>query len=414
MPMTITEKILAKAAGRKQVFPGEMVTCKVDLICIDEIQIPIFKDTLEKMGSDAVDKERTVFVIDHFCPPTNLHQAESNQMIREFALSRGLRFLEGGIKDQLLWENGLIRPGMVLVATDSHITTCGALGAFAAPFGPSEAAIMAVHDHHWFRVPETIRCEIVGELQPFVTPKDVGLYILSQKGVTFANYKAIEFCGPAVGDFSMDARVTLCNMTTEMGAKNGIIAPDSVTETFLKAHNVHDCPRIVSDADAVYFESIRVDLSQLEPLVAAPYSPGNVSRIAEARGTGIDQAFVGSCGNGNMEDLRLVARMLEGRSVHPRTRLIITPASRKVHLQALSEGLIETFLKAGAVVSGQTCSVCAGLEAPLLAGEVCITASPRNFKGRMGSPDANIYLGSPATVAASAVKGAITDPREFN
>lgn len=412
--MTITEKILAKAAGLDRVSPGEMVTCRVDLICIDEIQIPIFKDTLEKMGSDAVDKERTVFVIDHFCPPTNLHQARSNQMIREFALSRGLRFLEGSIKDQLLWENGLIRPGMVLVATDSHIPTCGALGAFAAPFGPSEAAIMAVQDRYWFRVPETIRCEIVGKLQPFVTPKDAGLYILGQKGVTFANYKAIEFCGPAVDDFSVDARVTLCNMTTEMGAKNGIVAPDSVTEAFLKSHGVKDCPKIVSDADAVYSETIRVDLSELEPLVAAPHSPGNVLPVSDAAAIKIDQGFVGSCGNGNMDDLRIAARILEGRSVHPRTRLIITPASRKVHLQALTEGLIETFLKAGAVVSGQTCSVCAGMEAPLMAGEVCITASPRNFKGRMGSPEADIYLGSPATVAASAVKGAITDPRKFN
>ena len=411
MPMTITEKILARTAGLDKVSPGEMITCKVDLICIDEIQIFIFKDTLDKMGTDAVDKDRTVCVIDHFCPPTNMHQARANRTIRDFALSRGLTLLEGSIKDQLLWENGLIRPGMVLAATDSHITTCGALGAFASPFGPSEAAIMAVQDTYWFKVPETIRCEIRGELQPLVTPKDIGLYIFGQKGTTFANYKAIEYCGPTVSGFSMDARVTLCNMTTEMGAKNGIVAPDSVTEDFLKAFDVKDYPMITSDADAEYAETIRIDASQLEPLVAAPHSPGNVSPASDAAGTKIDQGFIGSCGNGNMDDLRIAAHILKGGTIHPQTRLIITPASRKVHLQALSEGLIETFLRAGALVSGQTCSVCAGMEAPLMDGEVCITASPRNFKGRMGSPEANIYLGSPATVAASAVRGVITDPR---
>jgi len=405
MPMTITEKILAKAAGVDRVSPGEIITCKVDLICIDEIQIAIFKDTLDKMGTDAVDKERTVFVVDHFCPPTNLHQAEANKLIRDFALSRGLLFFEGSIKDQLLWENGLIRPGMVLVATDSHITTCGALGAFAAPFGPSEAAIMAVQDSYWFKVPETIRCEITGRLPPFVTAKDIGLYLLGQKGTTFANYKAIEFCGPAVSDFSMDARTTLCNMTTEMGAKNGIVAPDSVTEAFLQKWGVKEYPVICSDSDAPCSETIKVNASALEPLVASPHSPGNVFPVMEVEGTKIDQAFVGSCGNGNMDDLRIVAQILKGKTVHPRTRFIITPASRAVHLQAL--------VTTGALVSGQTCSVCAGLEAPLLAGEVCITASPRNFKGRMGSPEARIYLASPATIAASAIKGIITDPWEF-
>jgi len=414
MPMTITEKILARAAGADQVSPGEVITCRTDLICIDEIQIAIFIDTLEKMGTDAVDKQRTVFVVDHFCPPTNLHQAEANRLIRTFARSRGLRFLEGSIKDQLLWEKGLVRPGMVLVATDSHITTCGALGAFAAPFGPSEAAIMAVQDRYWFKVPESIRFEIIGTLPPMVTPKDIGLFILGQKGTTFAGYKAIEFCGPAVENFSMDARVTLCNMTTEMGAKNGIVAPDPITEAFLRERGVNEFSMISSDEDAGYAETFVVDASKLEPLVATPHSPGNVSPVSAVAGTKIDQGFVGSCGNGNLDDMRITAQILKGHSIHPDTRLIIAPASREVYLQALSEGLIEIFLRAGAVVSSQTCSVCAGLEAPLTAGEVCITASPRNFKGRMGSPEAEIYLASPATIAASAVKGAITDPRELN
>lgn len=411
--MTLTEKILARASGREKVSPGEIVTCEVDLICIDEIQFPIFKGTLEKLETDSILKEKTVFVLDHYCPPTSLNQARANQLVQEFALSHGCDLLTGGIKDQLLWENGYIRPGMVIVATDSHINTCGAVGAFAAAFGPTEAAMMAVSGDSWFKVPETIRCEITGKLRPFVTPKDIGLHILGTRGVTFAGSKAIEFCGPAVKDFSMDARVTLCNMTTEMGAKNGIVAPDSVIEAFLRARNVTDFPMVAADSDALYGDSIAVDVSTLEPLVALPHSPGNVKPVSEVAGTKIHQGFIGSCGNGNMDDLRIAARILQGNTINKNTRLIVTPASRELHIQAVSEGLIEVFLRAGAIVSGMTCSVCAGFEGCLLPGEICITSSPRNFKGRMGSPEAFIYLGSPATVAASAVRGAITDPREF-
>jgi 3-isopropylmalate/(R)-2-methylmalate dehydratase large subunit len=380
---------------------------------VDEIQFPIFRRTLEKMGAKAINKKKSVFVVDHFCPPTSLDQAKDNQMIRKFALSQGLTPMEGSIKDHLLWESGLIRPGMVLVATDSHITTCGAFGVFATALGPSEAAMIAVMGEFWFKVPETIRCEIVGELKPYVTPKDISLSILGKRGVTFANYKAIEFCGETVKNLSMDGRVTLCNMSTEMGAKNGIVEPDSVTEFFLKKINVSGYPRIISDPNASYIETLMLDASKLEPLIATPHSPGNVKPVAEVTGTKIDQGFIGSCGNGSMDDLRVAARILKGRRVNSRTRLIIAPASRELHLQAISEGLAEIFLKAGAYVSGMTCSVCPGLEAPLLPGEVCVTSSPRNFKGRMGSPEAFIYLGSPATVAASAIMGEITDPRKF-
>lgn len=410
MSMTITQKILARAAKRENVSPGEIITCEIDIICIDEIQFPFFKNTLDKMGAKFIDKNRTIFVVDHYSPPTSLNQAKHNQMTRKFALSQGVNLLEGGIKEQLLWEHGLVKPGMVLVATDSHITTCGAFGAFAVAFGPSEAAMMAVTGESWFKVPQTIRCEIVGELPPFVTPKDIGLYILGERGVTFANYKAIEFCGPVIKALTMDGRITLCNMSTEMGAKNGIVESDSVTEAFFKGENY---PKILSDPEILYVETLIVDASKLEPLVALPHSPGNVKPVSETRGTRIDQGFIGSCGNGNMEDLRIAAQILEGNTVNPHTRLIITPASRKLHIQAVSEGLIEIFLKAGAYVSGMTCSVCAGFEGCLLPEEVCITSSPRNFKGRMGSPEAFIYLASPATVAASAIKGKITDPREF-
>jgi len=415
MLMTLTEKILAHAAGKRAVRQGEIVTCKVDLICIDEIQIPFFINTLERMGAQEILKDRTVLVIDHHSAPTSLDQAKANQMVRDFSRSKGIALLEGGIKDQLLWENGYIRPGTVLVGTDSHMPTCGAFGMFAAAFGPSDAAIMAVTGEYWFKVPATTRIEVVGTLRPYVTPKDIGLYILGKKGVTFATYQAVEFCGPTVQQLGMDGRVTLCNMSTEMGAKNGIVAADAVTDEFLGRWGVKaaNSTKYSADPGAAYSESLVVDASDLEPLVAFPHSPGNVRPVSTAKGIRINQGFIGSCGNGNIEDLRIAASLLKGRSVQGGTRLIITPASRKLYLQALSEGLIETFLSAGAMVSGGSCSVCAGFEGCLAPQETCITASPRNFQGRMGSPEASIYLGSPATVAASCIQGTITDPRAF-
>ena len=413
MPMTLTEKILARAAGRDAVVPGEVVTCQLDLVCVDEIQIAIFKRTLDQLGTDRVIQEKTVLVVDHFCPATNLDQARANQMVREFARSHHLRFLTGGIKDQILWENGLVRPGMLLVATDSHINTCGALGVFAAAFGPSDAAIMAIKGEYWFKVPQTVRCEIVGSLAPLVTPKDIGLHILGQRGTDFANYKAIEFVGPTVRELSIDGRITLCNMSTEMGAKNAIIEPDSKTAEFLGLKDHPELKTLKSDAAAQFFETMTVDVGGLEPLVATPHSPKNVVPVKVVKGVKIDQCFIGSCGNGNMDDLRLTARLLKGRKVCPETRLIVTPSSRHVYLQALAEGLIEPILQSGASLSGQTCSVCAGMEAPLLAKEVCLTASPRNFRGRMGSPEALIYLASPATIVASAIHGEIADPRDL-
>ncbi len=413
MPMTLTEKILARAARREAVVPGEVVTCQVDLVCIDEIQMAIFKRTLDQLGTDRVIQEKTILVVDHFCPATNLDQARANQMVREFARSHHLRFLTGGIKDQILWESGLIRPGMLLVATDSHINTCGALGAFAAAFGPSDAALMAVKGEYWFKVPQTVRCEIMGTLPPLVTPKDIGLHILGKRGTDFANYKAIEFVGPTVRELSIDGRITLCNMSTEMGAKNAIVEPDSKTRAFLGLEDRLEFPTWRSDPTAQFSETMVVDAGGLEPLVASPHSPQNVFPVKEVKGVKIDQCFIGSCGNGNMDDLRLTARLLKGRKVCPETRLIVTPASRHLYFQALAEGLIEIIHQSGATVSHQTCSVCAGMEAPLLANEVCLTASPRNFRGRMGSPDALIYLASPPTIVASAICGQIADPRDL-
>ena len=413
MPMTMTEKILARAAGKPGVEANDIISCSVDLVCVDEIQIVIFLDTLKKLGVDSIKKGLTVCVIDHYCPPTSIDQARAVQAVRDFARSQGLVPLEGGIKHQLMMQEKLIRPGMVVTATDSHINTCGALGAFAAAFGPSEAAIMAATGLTWLKVPESIRCEIVGELSPYVTPRDIGFWILGERGLNFAGYKAVEFCGESIERMSLDGRITLANMSAEMGAKNAVIAADSVTEEYLKGGTASDYAQLGADAGARYADSFRVEVSGLEPLVAMPHSPAKVKTVSEASGTEVDQAFIGSCVGGNIEDLRLAASILKGRKVSDKTRLIITPASREIHLQAVSEGLIEIFLQANAYVSGMTCSVCVGLEALLLPGQSCISTSTRNFKGRMGSPEALIYLASPATTAASAVAGRISDARDF-
>lgn len=411
--MTLTEKILARAAGREKLTPGELITCPVDMICVDEIQIGVFVETLERLGAKSVDPNRTIFVLDHHCPPVSLPQAEANRKLRDFAIRHGITVLQGGIKHQLLMEHGLVRPGMVLGATDSHINTCGVLGALAIAFGPNEAALIAVSGQTWLKVPETIMCEIVGELSPGVCPRDLGLFILSEKGLNFANYKALQFSGPTVKNMSFDGRLALCNMSTEMGSKNGIIQFDGVGRSYLNEKGVNDFFSLSGDSQADYIETMTVNAASIEPLVALPHSPDNVKPVDDIAGVHINQAFIGSCLGGNLDDLRTAAKILNGRTVHPETSLIVTPASRQIYFQAIREGLLEILVQANTIVSGMTCSVCVGLEAPLIAGDVCLSNSTRNFKGRMGSPEAEIYLASAATVAASAIEGQITDPRNY-
>jgi len=411
--MNIAENILSRSAGGVAVTPGQIVTCEVDLICIDEIQIPLFAKTLEDMGASTILRDKTVFVVDHYCPPASLHQATVVRQVRDFAAFHNCRLLEGGIKHQLLLEGGYVRPGMMIAATDSHINTCGAVGAFAAAFGPAEAAMMAATGFSWFRVPATIKFEITGKLDGFITPRDIGIVILGEKGLNFANYMAMEFCDRTENGLSIEARMALCNMSAEMGAKTAAFQVDDITRTFLRDRGVKEFHELPADTTGGYAATFSVDISDLQPMVAIPDSPANVKPAAEVSGKKIDQAFIGSCLGGNMEDLRIAARILDGQKVHPHTRAIITPASRQIYRDALSEGLLEVFSRANAHISGGTCSVCVGLEAPLLAGESCISTSTRNYKGRMGSLDSQIYLGSSATVAASAVRGRITDPREF-
>jgi 3-isopropylmalate/(R)-2-methylmalate dehydratase large subunit len=411
--MNITEQIMARSANRSEVTPGQIITCELDLICIDEIQIPIFAKTLAEMRTSAILRDKTVFVIDHYCPPTSIHQATVVRQVRDFASLHQCKLLEGGIKHQLLLEGGYARPGIMIAATDSHINTCGAVGAFAAAFGPAEAAMMASTGSSWFRVPETIKFEITGRLDSLTTARDVGLAILGEKGLNFANYMAIEYWDRTENGLSIEERMALCNLSTEMGAKVAVFEADDVTKSFLLDRGIKGYQEISTGSAGHYAATFHADISRLEPMIALPDSPANVTSVDKVVGKKIDQAFVGSCLGGNIEDLRIAARIFDGHKVHPGTRVIITPASRRIYGEALSEGLIEVFLRANAHISGGTCSVCIGAEAPLLAGESCISTSTRNYRGRMGSADSHVYLASSATVAASAVRGRITDPREF-
>ncbi len=411
--MNITENIMARSTNRTEVTPGQIVTCKLDLICIDEIQIPIFAKTLAEMRTSSILSDKTIFVIDHYCPPTSIHQATVVRQVREFASIHKCKLLEGGIKHQLLLEGGYARPGIMIAATDSHINTCGAVGAFAAAFGPAEAAMMASTGFSWFRVPETIKFEITGKLDSFITARDVGLAILGDRGLNFADYMAIEFWDRTENGLSIEERMALCNMSTEMGAKVAVFGVDDITKAFLLDRGVKDYQDIPADGSCHYAATFHTDISKLQPMVAQPDSPANVTSVDKVVDKKIDQAFIGSCLGGNIEDLRMAARIFDGNKVHAGTRVIITPASRQIYREALSEGLIEVFSSADAHISGGTCSVCIGTEAPLLAGESCISTSTRNYRGRMGSSESHIYLASSATVAASAIRGRITDPREF-
>ncbi|HEY8417913.1 MAG TPA: 3-isopropylmalate dehydratase large subunit [Limnochordales bacterium] len=419
--MTITEKILARASGRERVVPGEIVWAAVDKACIDDVQLGILERALAKLGEPKIDPERAVLVGDHYLPPSNLEQAQAVRALRRFGERHGLKhvFLKEGVKHQVLAEAGLVQPGQVLVATDSHTNTGGALGAFATALGPTEVAVAMVHGRMWFRVPESIRVEVRGSFPEYVYPKDLALYLLGRYGVDLATYRAIEFTGETVRRMSVSERMTLCNMSTEMGAKSAIVAPDEVTFAYLQSvqaapESLESWRQWQSDADAAYAQEIVVDVRELEPLVAVPFSPGNVRPVREVAGKPVDQALIGTCTNGNLEDIGVAAAMLRGRRVHPRVQLIVTPASLGVMRAALARGWIQDLVDAGAVVTNPGCGACAGMHMGVLdAGEVRISSQNRNFRARGGHPASEIFLASPATVAASAVTGRITDPREL-
>jgi 3-isopropylmalate/(R)-2-methylmalate dehydratase large subunit len=415
--MNITEKTLAKASGKTAVHPGEIVDANVDMVMVHDLTGPLAVEAFKRMGVSRVwNNKKIVIILDHQVPAESVKAAELHKTLRTFAKEQGIRLYDvgrGGICHQVMPEKGYVLPGTVMVGADSHSCTYGALGAFATGIGSTEAAAVFATGKIWLKIPEAIRINVQGEFQKFVTPKDLILSIIGTVGADGATYKTVEFGGPAIREMSIAGRMTLCNMTVEMGAKNGIIAPDATTSEFLKGRTSKPYESFTSDTDASYEKVIGFDVSGLEPTVACPSSVDNVKPASELGNVTIEQAFIGSCTNGRIEDLRLAAQVMKGKTVKDGVRALVIPASQEVYRQALNEGLVEIFTDAGALVCGSACGPCLGGHIGLLAaGETCVSTSNRNFIGRMGSTQASVYLASPATVAASALTGRITDPRE--
>jgi 3-isopropylmalate/(R)-2-methylmalate dehydratase large subunit len=416
--MNITEKILAKASGKKSVSPGEIVDANVDVIMVHDLTGPLAVESFKKIGAEKVwDNQKIVVILDHQVPAESVKAAELHKTMRQFAKDQKLRIYDvgrGGICHQVMPEKGHVVPGTVIVGADSHTCTYGAFGAFATGIGSTEAAAVFATGKIWLKVPDAIKINVNGKFNKYVTAKDLVLNIIGKLGVDGAIYKSAEFTGPTMREMDIAGRMTICNMAVEMGAKNGIIEPDETTSKFLKGRikTMPDFAALKSDKDAAYERTIEFNVAKLEPQVACPSSVDNVKPVSEVGNVPIEQAFIGSCTNGRIEDLRLAAQIIKGKKVKDGVRALVIPASVEVYKQALAEGLIEIFTDAGAVVCGSACGPCLGGHIGLLAaGETCVSTSNRNFIGRMGSPQASVYLASPATVAASAVMGKITDPR---
>ena len=414
--MNITEKILAKASAKTSVHPGDIVDANVDMVMVHDLTGPLAVEAFKRIGISKVwDNKKIVIILDHQVPAESVKAAELHKMLRGFAKEQGIRFYDvgrGGICHQVMPEKGHVVPGTVMVGADSHTCTYGALGAFATGIGSTEAASVFATGKIWLKVPETINVKVDGKFNPYVTPKDLILSIIGTIGSDGATYKAVEFTGTTIRGMSMSGRMTMCNMTVEMGAKNGIVEPDVTTRKFLDGRTSKPYEDLKSDADARYERVVEFEVRELEPMVACPSSVDNVKPASEVDAP-IEQAFIGSCTNGRIEDLRLAAKVMKGKTVKDGVRALVIPASQEVYMKATKEGLVEIFTDAGALVCGSACGPCLGGHIGLLAaGETCVSTSNRNFIGRMGSPQASVYLASPATVAASALTGRITDPRE--
>ncbi len=416
----MAEKILAEKAGKREVSPGEIVEAEVDCVMLNDVTaLPAIK-AFERFGERAKPKpEITVLVQDHYVPNKDIPSAEQAKAMREFARKHGIKHYyevgRGGICHQVLFEEGFAAPGRLLVGADSHTCTCGALGAFCVGVGSTEAASAMVLGRLWFRVPETIKVEVDGRLGEHVMGKDVILHIIGDIGVDGALYRALEFHGSTLKHLSLSDRLSITNMAVEAGAKTGIMPPDARVREHLRGRVRGGYTEVHPDPDAVYAEELSYSAEEIPPTVAKPYLPSNTAPASELGHITIDQAYLGSCTNGRIEDLRVAARILMGRKVHPDVRMIVVPASRKVYMQAVEEGLVEVFLHAGAFVSGPTCGACLGGYMGVLGrGERAISSTNRNFVGRMGHAESEVYLANPAVVAASAVTGRITDPAELD
>jgi len=416
--LTLAEKILATHADKKSVSPGEFLNVRVDLILANDITAPIAIREFKRLGVKKVfDPKKVVMVPDHFVPNKDIASAEQAKLMREFAREQEVIYFEvgeAGIEHVLLPEQGLVLPGEAVIGADSHTCTYGALGAFATGMGSTDiAAAMATGDV-WMKVPPTIKLVYHGSPGEWVSGKDLILYTIGQIGVDGALYSAIEFTGEAIDYLSMDGRFTMANMAIEAGAKAGIFGVDNKTQLYVKPRAKRPYLVYEPDSDAEYARVIEYDVSNMEPQVALPHSPANTKPVSQVGNIEINQAVIGSCTNGRLEDLQVAARLLKGRKIKSGVRCIIIPGSQQVYLDALAEGLIEVFINAGAIVSPPTCGPCLGGHMGVLGdGERCISTTNRNFVGRMGSPKSEVYLANPAVAAASAIMGKIISPEEI-
>ena len=413
--MTFAQKVLSQASG-KEAFPGDIVSAKIDLAMSHENAALVLRSFQEIGAKEVWDPERIVLLFDHRIPANTTKAAEGHRSVRDFVRREGLpNFydLREGICHQVLPEKGHVLPGMLIVGTDSHTTTYGALGAFSTGIGATEMAAVWATGELWMKVPQTIRFHLNGRLDGPVSAKDVILHLIGRMGADGCDYRCAEFVGPVVDDMSVSGRMTMCNMSMEMGAKAGVAFPDARTRDYLKGRTAAEWQPVLSDEEAEVERHIDLDLTGLSPQVAHPHSVDNVRPVEEMTGIPVDQAVIGSCTNGRAEDLLAAERVLHGRKVADSVRLIVVPASREVYLWAADSGTLSSLVRSGAVVTNPGCGPCMGAHQGLLAaGERCIATTNRNFRGRMGSPGSEVYLASPATVAASALKGAIADPRD--
>ncbi len=410
MGKTILEKILNQAGGSRDLSAGEIVNARVSFLMTNDAVGELTVQAFETLGRMPWDKDRIAVVLDHYIPATTENAARTHKLLRDFARKYGLHlFDQQGVCHQLMVEK-FVLPGDLVIGTDSHTCTYGGIGAFATGVGSTDGAAVMATGEIWLKIPETIRIELQGKLPDHLHPKDIILKVIGDLGAEGAAYQALQFSGGGVAGIPNEGRLTMCNMAIEAGAKTGIFEPDEVTLKFTRAREGKGI-FFKSDPDAEYCRQMTIALDRLSPQISCPWSVDQVVPVEEVRGTRIDQAFIGSCTNGRIGDLRIAAQILKGKKIHPEVRLLVTPASQDIFIQAVTERLIQIFIEAGAVVCNPGCSACFGGQGMLSEGEVCVGTHNRNFKARMGHKDSKVYLASPETVAVSAIAGRIEDPR---
>ena len=418
MGMTMTEKILAKHAGVSQVTPGQLITCDLDMVLANDVTAPPAIKEFEKIGKPVFDNTKIALVPDHFTPNKDIKSAGLSKIVRDFAHKHNIvNYFEVGrvgIEHVILPEKGIVAPGMLTIGADSHTCTYGALGGFSTGVGSTDLGVALATGQAWFKVPESIKVNITGKKPAGICGKDVMLTLIGMIGVDGALYKALEFTGDGISELSMTDRLTIANMAIEAGAKNGIFPVDEKTLAYVKERVTKPYEVVTADDDAVYCQTVEINLSELKPVVAFPHLPENTHTVESIKEPiTIDQVVIGSCTNGRLEDLAIAASILKGHKVHPHVRCIIIPGSQQIYLDAIHAGYVDTFIEAGAAVSTPTCGPCLGAHMGIMtAGERCVSTTNRNFRGRMGHVDSEVYLAGPYVAAASAILGRIATPEE--